>query len=73
MEPTVKGSAEPGMLIDCNECAMQGTDACDGCVVSFILDRSEGAVVFDAAAERAVRAMTQAGLVPLLRWEQKTG
>ena len=73
MEETPRGDEGLGMVVDCNECSMQGTEACNDCVVSFILDRSSGAVVFDAAEERAIRCMTGAGLLPLLRWEQKTG
>jgi hypothetical protein len=73
MDQTAEGADDQPMIVDCNECVMQGTDACDGCVVNFILDRRDGAVIFDAAEERAVRAMTQAGLLPLLRWEKKTG
>ncbi len=72
MEPTAQGDGL-GMTVDCNECSMQGTDACNDCVVSFILDRRDGAIVFDAAEERAIRAMTTAGLLPLLRWDKKTG
>lgn len=62
-----------GMIIDCDRCVMRSTDACDGCVVTTILDRRDGAIVFDAAEERAIRAMTQAGLLPLLRWQADTG
>lgn len=54
--------------IDCGECTMQHTSACDDCVVSFIVNRSPGdAVVIDAAEERAVRMLAGAGLVPSLR------
>ena len=59
------------LTIDCNECAMAGTAACDDCVVSFIVDRPEGAVVFDAAEERALREMNRAGLLPEVRWEAR--
>jgi hypothetical protein len=58
-----------GMLISCDDCRMQGTDACSDCVVSYILDKPEGAVVFDAAQERAIREMSRAGLLPDVRWE----
>jgi hypothetical protein len=61
-----------GMLISCDDCRMQGTDACDDCVVSYILDKPEGAVVFDAAEERAIRAMTTAGLLPEVRWRKRS-
>lgn len=56
------------MRIDCDECVMQGTTACDECVVTFIVGREPGeAVVIDAAEERAVRLLAGAGLVPALR------
>ena len=44
------------LTIDCGECAMAGTTACDDCVVSFIVNREPGdAVVVDADEERALR------------------
>jgi hypothetical protein len=55
------------MRIDCQECAHQGTDQCRDCVVSFILDREDGAVVVDAVEARALRSLGTAGLVPLLQ------
>lgn len=61
-----------GMLISCDDCSMQGTDACDDCVVSYIIERPEGAVVFDAAEERAIREMTRAGLLPGVRWQARS-
>jgi len=59
------------MLISCDDCRMQGTEACTDCVVSYIVDRPEGAVVFDAAEERALREMNKAGLLPEVRWEAR--
>jgi hypothetical protein len=56
------------MLIDCFECVMRATDACDDCVVTFVMDREPGeALVIDADEERAVRMLARAGLVPRLR------
>lgn len=46
---------------------MEDTDQCRDCVVTFILDREDGAVVVDAAEARALRGLGDAGLVPLLR------
>jgi hypothetical protein len=60
-----------GMLISCDDCRMQGTDACDDCVVSYIVERPEGAVVFDAAEERALREMSRAGLLPGVLWQSR--
>ncbi|MFM8303992.1 MAG: hypothetical protein ACKOA9_06815 [Actinomycetota bacterium] len=58
------------MLIDCDDCTMQGTDTCADCVVSFIVGREPGdAVVIDVAEARAVRLLARAGLVPDLRHE----
>jgi hypothetical protein len=59
------------MRIDCNDCAHQGTHQCDECVVSFILDREDGAVVVDAEEARALRSLGEAGLVPLLQLTPK--
>jgi NSD Cys-His rich domain len=63
---------EPDPLrIDCDACAHQGSSQCDDCVVSFLLDREEGAVVVDAAEARALRSLGEAGLVPLLQLRPK--
>jgi hypothetical protein len=60
------------MRIDCDECVMQHTSACDDCVVTFIVGREPAhAVVIDLEEERAVRALQQAGLVPALRYRAK--
>jgi hypothetical protein len=62
------------LTISCDECRMQHTDACDDCVVTFIVGREpDDAVVIDADEARAVRLLAGAGLVPRLRHEPKTG
>ncbi len=54
--------------IDCDECIEAGTNACDDCVVSFILRREPGeALIIDAEEERALRSLQGGGLVPELR------
>jgi hypothetical protein len=54
--------------IDCAECVMEGTSACDDCVVTFVVEREPGsALVIDYEEERAVRMLAGAGLVPGLR------
>jgi hypothetical protein len=61
-------------MIDCAECVMAGTSACDDCVVTFIVGRDPGeAVVVDADAERALRALGESGLVPKLRHRARAG
>ena len=58
--------------IDCGDCVMADTSACDECVVTFIVNREPGdAVVVDAEEERDLRALGEAGLVPRLRHVSK--
>ena len=65
--------SEP-LTISCDDCVMQYTSACDDCVVSFICDREpDDAVVIDADEARAVRLLSQAGLVPRLRYSRHAG
>lgn len=59
--------------ISCGECRLEGSDACDDCVVSFLLDDGPGAVVIDVAEARAVRLLQDAGLVPALRHDRRAG
>jgi len=48
--------------IDCEQCTMQHTSACDDCVVSFLAGREpDDAVVIDAAEARAMRMLERAG------------
>ena len=62
------------LTIDCAECALEGTSACDDCVVTFLCGRApDEAVVIDVAEVRAVRLLGQAGLVPSLRHVRRTG
>ena len=69
----MSGSDDNGLVIDCSDCAMRGTEACEDCLVSYILDRPEGAVIFDAAEERALRSLRDGGLLPDLRFGRLTG
>jgi hypothetical protein len=60
--------AQRPLTIDCDECSLQGTDACDDCVVTFLCGRlPHEAVVIDVAEVRAVRLLASAGMVPMLR------
>jgi hypothetical protein len=62
------------LTISCDECVMDGTDACADCVVTFVcgIERNT-AVVIDAEERRAMRALQGAGLVPGLRHHRRTG
>jgi len=69
MQDTTDGH-DAGITIDCAECALQSTNACSGCLVSFVLDRSPGdAVIIDVEEARALRVLAKAGLVPRSRFE----
>lgn len=58
--------------VDCDECVMQHTEVCGDCVVSFVVGRSPGdALIVDVAEARAVRLLTNAGLLPSLRHEKR--
>ena len=62
------------MLIDCQQCAMQDTIACDDCVVTFLLDG--GPLELDESESEALANLAGEGLVPRLRLvpvERKTG
>jgi hypothetical protein len=64
----------PSLTIDCDQCVMQHSGACDDCVVSFLLEREpDDAVVIDADEVRAIRMLEQAGLLPSLRFEDREG
>ena len=67
--------------IDCGRCVMQHTTACDDCLVSVVLQISEGAepttfvrigpseepVDFDEVETSAIHALAEVGLIPRLR------
>ena len=58
--------------ISCDECSLEGTSACDDCVVSFLLGPAEDeAVIVDVMEARAMKLLHQAGLVPQLRFERR--
>ena len=60
--------------ISCDECVMEGTAACDDCVVTFLCGRAAGdAVVIDVTLARALRLLEQGGLAPALRHQRRTG
>jgi hypothetical protein len=64
----------PTLTIDCADCELQATAACDDCVVSVICGReAHDAVVIDVAEVRAMRLLGAAGLVPQLRHARRTG
>jgi hypothetical protein len=62
------------LTIDCDTCVMQHTPTCDDCLVTFICTATpRRAVVIDVAEARALRMLTEVGLVPQLRHRRRTG
>jgi hypothetical protein len=62
------------LIIDCADCSLRHTDACDDCLVTFICSREPGeAVVVDVAEERALRLLSDSGLVPPVRHSRQAG
>lgn len=53
------------MHIDCDACAMQATDACDDCLVTFLVDG--GPLDLAPAEHEAFGHLADAGLVAPLR------
>ena len=53
------------MLIDCEQCAMRDTSACDDCVVTCLLGDTPMEVSEDVA--EALGNLAEEGLVPRLR------
>lgn len=68
-------SAPPEPLrIDCDECALQHTAACEDCIMTFLCGaEAEQLVVVDLAEARAMRVLGEAGLAPPLRHRGRTG
>jgi hypothetical protein len=65
---------ELSFTISCDDCAMQHSDRCADCVVTFICGReADDALVVDAAEARAFRLLIGAGLVPELRHVERSG
>ena len=71
---TTSSEPEGGLTIDCDCCTLRDTNACDDCVVTFLLGREpDDAVVIDADEARAMRMLERAGLLPTLRFSTETG
>jgi hypothetical protein len=65
---------EAALTIDCDVCLGRETDACDDCVVSYLVGHEAGTpVVLDADELRAVDLLAEAGLVPASRFDPRPG
>ena len=56
------------MIIDCDACVMQHTDACDDCVVTAILEPERGPLIFDGDEVVAITLLQDVGLLPATRF-----
>jgi hypothetical protein len=59
------------MRIDCRQCAMYESDHCDDCLVTALLHPPAETVEIDDALDPSLRALTDAGLVPVLRFRPR--
>lgn len=55
------------MLIDCNDCSQQHTNACHDCVVMHVLHEIGGPLEMDPDQAQALDILVEAGLVSPLR------
>lgn len=55
------------MLIDCNDCRMQDTAACEDCVVTFVLHEADQPVSIDREHAEVLELLAEEGMVPGLR------
>jgi hypothetical protein len=56
------------LVIDCDTCPAQAGPACHDCVVTYVCDRDpHTALVLELSAVRALRLLSEGGLVPALR------
>ena len=66
--------SEPGIIIDCDACVAQFTDACDDCLVSYLVGHETGTpVVLDQDEQTAVGLLVDGGLVPPSRFASRNG
>jgi hypothetical protein len=60
----------PAVTIDCEACAVQYSDACDDCIVSYLVSHDQGSpVILNHDEKHAVDLLADAGLVPPSRFE----
>ena len=69
--PVAAGAGHPSsgsLIIDCDECVLQESNACGDCIVTFLCGvESDAPVAIDLAEVRAMRTLGEAGLAPPLR------
>lgn len=58
---------EEHLLIDCDTCEVRETDACNDCVVSFILETTDQPITITSSETAALTNLADVGLIPPLR------
>jgi hypothetical protein len=61
------------MRIDCSECEMYRSRHCDDCLVTALLHPPEEPVEIDEELEGCMETLSEAGLVPVLRFRPRAG
>lgn len=70
----MRDDASTSLTISCDDCAMQHSDHCADCIVTFLCPVEEAAVlVIDPGEARALRLLSGAGLAPELRHVPRQG
>ena len=59
------------MKIDCTSCEMYRSEHCDDCLVTALLHPPDGIVEIDEALDPSLRALSGAGLIPVLRFRRR--
>mgnify|MGYP003341379460 FL=1 len=58
---------ERSLHIDCDYCEHQGSETCHDCIVTYLCRSDRNSVVIELTDIRALRALSQGGLVPELK------
>lgn len=59
------------MKIDCHECEMYRSEHCDDCLVTALLHPPEDVVDIDETLDSPLRALSGAGLIPVLKFRPR--
>jgi hypothetical protein len=60
------------MKIDCTSCEMYRSEHCDDCLVTALLHPPDGVVEIDEALDPSLRALSGAGLIPVLKFRPRS-
>ncbi|MDP9068943.1 MAG: hypothetical protein M3N53_11465 [Actinomycetota bacterium] len=59
------------MRIECSDCEMYRSQHCDECLVTALLHPPDGVVDIDEDLDPGLRALSGAGLIPILRFRPR--